>query len=188
MPVYLIATLDTKGVETAFVRDQLAAFGVPALLIDAGCQGTPAANADIAREDVFDAAGTSLAEMQRRGDRGVAVTNAANGVAEIVRRLHTEGRVSGVLGLGGSAGTTIATAAMRMLPIGVPKLMVSTLASGQVRHWVGDKDILMLNAVVDILGINRISRAILTEAARAMAGMVKFAQTPAGKSSASASS
>src|SRR5262249_8450433 len=108
-------------------------------------------------------------------DRGTAVTKAAKGVAAIVSRLHAEGRVSGVLGLGGSAGTTIATAAMRVLPIGVPKLMVSTLASGQVRHWVGDKDILMLNAVVDILGINRISRQILTEAARALAGMVLFA-------------
>src|SRR5262245_49154572 len=172
MPVYLIATLDTKGIEAAFVRDQLAALGVPALLIDAGCQGTPATNADISRNEVFAAAGTSLAEMQRHGDRGVAVTNAAKGVAEIIRRLHAEGRVSGVLGLGGSAGTTIATAAMRVLPLGVPKLMVSTLASGQVRHWVGDKDILVLNAVVDILGINRISRLILTEAARALAGMV----------------
>jgi uncharacterized protein (UPF0261 family) len=172
MPVYLIATLDTKGVEAAFVRDQLAALGVPALLIDAGCQGTPARKAEISREEVFAAAETTLAEMQRGGDRGIAVTNAAKGAAEIIRRLHADGRVTGVLGLGGSAGTTIATAAMRVLPIGVPKLMVSTLASGQVRHWVGDKDILMLNAVVDILGINRISRLILTEAARAMAGMI----------------
>src|SRR5262245_55607011 len=172
MPVYLIATLDTKGIEAAFVREQLTALGVPVLVIDAGCQGTPAANADVTREEVFEAAGTSLAEMQRRGDRGVAVTNAAKGVGEIIRRLDEEGRVSGVLGLGGSAGTTIGTAAMRVLPIGVPKLMISTLASGQVRHWVGDKDVLMLNAVVDILGINRISRLILTEAARAMAGMV----------------
>ncbi|MGE5195261.1 MAG: Tm-1-like ATP-binding domain-containing protein [Deltaproteobacteria bacterium] len=172
MSVYLIATLDTKGVEAGFVRDQLAALGVPALVIDAGCQGTPAIRADITREEVYAAAGTSLADMLRLGDRGVAVTNAARGAAAIMARLHGGGRVSGVLGLGGSAGTTITTAAMRALPIGIPKLMVSTLASGQVRHWVGDKDILMLNAVVDILGINRISRLILTEAARALAGMV----------------
>src|SRR5262245_59244419 len=125
MPVYLIATLDTKGIEAAFVREQLTALGVPVLVIDAGCQGTPAANADVTREEVFEAAGTSLAEMQRRGDRGVAVTNAAKGVGEIIRRLDEEGRVSGVLGLGGSAGTTVGTAAMRVLPIGVPKLMIS---------------------------------------------------------------
>ena len=172
MSVYLLGTLDTKGIETAFVRDQLAALGVPALIVDTGCQGTPAVPSDVTREAVFEAAGTSLAEMQRRGDRGLAVTNAARGAAGIIARLHGEGRVSGVFGLGGSAGTTIATSAMRALPLGVPKLMVSTLASGQVRPWVGDKDILMLNAVVDILGLNRISRLILTEAARALAGMV----------------
>src|SRR5262245_21424472 len=83
------------------------------------------------------------------------------------------GKVDGVIALGGSAGTTIGTAAMRALPIGVPKVMVSTLASGQVRQWVGDKDILMLNSVVDIAGINRISRMVLNEAAAAMAGMVR---------------
>src|SRR5579872_3114813 len=153
MSVTLIATLDTKGVEAAFVREQLAALGVSTLVIDAGCQGTPASRADISREEVYQAAETSLDAMRRRADRGIAVTNATKGVAAIVARLHAEGRVSGVLGLGGSAGTTIATAAMRGLPIGIPKLMVSTLASGQVRPWVGDKDILMLNAVVDILGI-----------------------------------
>ncbi len=174
--VYLIATLDTKGSEAAFVRDELESLGVSALIVDAGCQGTPATRADISREQVFQAAGTSLADMQRLSDRGTAVTRAARGAAEIIVRLHGEGRVAGVIGLGGSAGTTIATAAMRALPIGVPKLMVSTLASGQVRPWVGDKDIVMLNAVVDILGINRISRLILTEAARALAGMVLLAR------------
>jgi uncharacterized protein (UPF0261 family) len=179
--VYLIATLDTKGIEAAFVRDELESLGVPTLMVDAGCQGTPATRADITREQVFEAAGTSLADMQRLGDRGTAVTRAAQGAAEIIARRHGEGRVAGVFGLGGSAGTTIATAAMRALPIGIPKLMVSTLASGQVRPWVGDKDIVMLNAVVDILGINRISRLILTEAARAMAGMVLLAQ-PTSKS------
>jgi uncharacterized protein (UPF0261 family) len=173
--VYLIATLDTKGIEAAFVRDELVSLGVSVLLVDAGCLATPAARADITREEVFQAAGTSLPEMQRLSDRGIAVTRAAQGSAEIIARLHNEGQVAGVFGLGGSAGTTIATAAMRALPIGVPKLMVSTLASGQVRPWVGDKDILMLNAVVDILGINRISRLILTEAARALAGMVLLA-------------
>lgn len=178
MSVYLIATLDTKGIEAAFVRDMLASLGVAALVIDAGCLGTPAIAADISREDVFRAAGTTLDEMLRLGDRGTAVTKAAQGAAKIIAGLHTAGGVTGVLGLGGSAGTTIATAAMQTLPIGIPKVMVSTLASGQVRPWVGDKDVLMLNAVVDILGINRISRVILTEAARALAGIVLFSQLP----------
>lgn len=172
MSVYLIATLDTKGREIAFVRDQLRGFGVSTQIVDAGCLGQPTVAADLTREEVYAAAGTSLKDVRTAGDRGQAMTLAALGVARLIERLHAEGRVSGVLGLGGSAGTSIATSAMRRLPLGIPKLMVSTLASGQVRPYVGDKDILMLNAVVDILGINRISRIILGEAARAMAGLV----------------
>ncbi|MFN0054158.1 MAG: Tm-1-like ATP-binding domain-containing protein [Planctomycetales bacterium] len=172
MPVCLVATLDTKGIEAAFVRDRLAELNVPVCLIDAGCQGEPALAADISRHDVFQSAGVTLDQMRARGDRGEAIAAAATGVARIVARLYAEGKVAGLLGLGGSAGTTIATAAMRALPLGVPKLMVSTLASGQVRPWVGDKDLLMLNAVVDLVGINRVSRVVLSQAARAMAGMV----------------
>ncbi|MGQ0633517.1 MAG: Tm-1-like ATP-binding domain-containing protein [Planctomycetaceae bacterium] len=181
MPVYLLVTLDTKGVEAAFVRDQLKALGVETRLVDTGCLGEPTVKGDVSREELFAAAGSSLSELRAKSDRGQAVTQAALGAAEVIRRAHAAGQVAGVLGLGGSAGTTIATAAMRALPLGVPKLMVSTLASGQVRQYVGDKDILMLNAVVDILGINRISRTILGEAARAMAGLVKFAEAPASQ-------
>ncbi len=174
MSVYLLGTLDTKGAETAFVRDLLNELGVDTVLVDTGCLGTPTVAADVSREEVFVAAGTSLERMRELGDRGQAVTQAAAGAAVLIERAHQDGQVHGVLGLGGSAGTTIATSALRALPLGVPKLMVSTLASGQVRSWVGDKDILMLNSVVDILGINRISRTVLTQAARAMAGMVSF--------------
>jgi uncharacterized protein (UPF0261 family) len=112
--------------------------------------------------------------VRTKADRGDAVTKAAAGAARLTREAYARGEVSGVLGLGGSAGTTIATAAMRTLPLGVPKVMMSTLASGTVRQFVGDKDIFMLNAVVDILGINRVSREVLSEAARAMAGLVTY--------------
>lgn len=169
--VYILATLDTKGVEAAFVRDQLAALKVPAKIVDTGCIGTPAVQADIAREEIFQLAGTSLAAMREKNDRGEAVKAAAKGVTRLMVDLHARGEVAGVLGLGGSAGTSIGTSAMRALPIGVPKVMVSTLASGTVRQFVGDKDILMLNSIVDILGLNRISRPILANAARAVAGM-----------------
>jgi uncharacterized protein (UPF0261 family) len=173
MAVYLIGTLDTKGTETAFVREQLRACGVTEIVVvDAGCLGEPQIAAEITRETVFELAGTSLTQVREAGDRGRAITLAARGVAELISQRHAAGEVDGVLGLGGSAGTTIATSAMRQLPVGIPKLMVSTLASGQVRPYVGDKDILMLNAVVDIAGINRISRAVLGNAARGMAGMV----------------
>jgi uncharacterized protein (UPF0261 family) len=171
MSVYLIATLDTKGGEAAFVRDLLHQRSIDVKLIDAGCLGDPAVAADITREEVFKAGDTSLNDVRAAGDRGQAVTAAARGVANLIGELHKQGKVSGVIALGGSAGTTIGTAAMRALPLGVPKLMVSTLASGQMRHYVGDKDILMLNSVVDISGINRISRQVLGNAARAMAGM-----------------
>ena len=176
--VYILATLDTKGPEAAFVRDQLAAMKVAAKLVDTGCMGVPAVAADIPREEVFKAAGTTLEALRAKNDRGEAVKVASQGATRLIVCLQAKGEVAGVLGLGGSAGTSIGTSAMRALPIGVPKLMVSTLASGTVRQFVGDKDILMLNSVVDILGINRISRQILTEAARAMAGMVSLSGKP----------
>lgn len=172
MSVYLLATLDTKGREAEFVRDALRSHGVDTKLIDTGCIGSPTTQADVSREEVFKAAGTTLSAMVEKADRGTAVTRAAEGVAALVSRLHADGKLSGVLAIGGSAGTIIGTSAMRALPLGVPKLMVSTLASGQVRQYVGDKDIMMLNSVVDILGINRVSRMVLSAAARAMAGMV----------------
>jgi uncharacterized protein (UPF0261 family) len=173
--VLLFATLDTKGREADFVRGLLSSWGVAVTLVDVGALGTPASRADIPRERIFELAETTLEAVQRNADRGDAVTRASEGAARLARERHAQGEVAGVLGLGGSAGTTIATAAMRALPLGVPKVMVSTLASGMVRQYVGDKDIFMLNSVVDILGINRVSRQVLSQAARAMAGLVEHA-------------
>jgi uncharacterized protein (UPF0261 family) len=172
--VFLFATLDTKGREADFVRGLLTSWNVAVTLVDVGALGTPAVRADVPRERIFELAETTIEAVRTRADRGEAVTRAAAGAARLAREAHARGEVSGVLGLGGSAGTTIATAAMRALPLGVPKVMVSTLASGMVRQFVGDKDIFMLNAVVDILGINRVSREVLSQAARAMAGLVTY--------------
>ena len=172
--VFLFATLDTKGREADFVRALLASWGVAVTLVDVGALGTSAVTADVPRERIFELAETTIEAVRERADRGEAVTKAAAGAARLARDAYARGEVSGVLGLGGSAGTTIATAAMRALPLGVPKLMISTLASGTVRQFVGDKDIFMLNSVVDILGINRVSRAVLSQAARAMAGLVSY--------------
>jgi uncharacterized protein (UPF0261 family) len=181
MYVFVIATLDTKGTEAALVRGLLVTQGVPTWLVDAGCLGEPQVPADVTREQVFEAAGTSLAAMQAQGDRGEAVARAAQGAARLVQRFHGEGQLAGVLALGGGAGTTIGTAAMHVLPVGVPKLMLSTMASGQVRSYVAGRDIMMLYSVVDILGINRVSRLVLFNAAHAMAGMVQAAPCrPAG--------
>jgi uncharacterized protein (UPF0261 family) len=173
MPVLLIGTLDTKGVEGQFVRDLLQQGGISTLVLDAGVMGSAPFAPDIVREQVFAAAGTSLAAVQKAADRGRAVAAAAKGAAKIALDLYRRGQVDGIFALGGSAGTTIGTAAMRALPFGLPKIMVSTLASGQVKQYVGVRDILMLYSVVDISGLNRISRTVLTNAARAMMGMVQ---------------
>ena len=173
MAVLLIGTLDTKGAEFRHVRDLLREAGVDVLVLDAGVLGPPAFAPDVPRPDVFAAAGETLEALQAAGDRGRAVDAAARGAAVIAVDLHRRGRVDGVLGLGGSAGTAIATAAMRALPFGVPKLMVSTVASGQVRPYVGQSDVCLMHSVVDISGLNRISRRVLANAAAAMAGMVR---------------
>ncbi len=172
--VYILATLDTKGPEAAYARDLIVACGASAQLVDVGCLGPPAVIPDVARDEVYAAAGQDARALAAGGDRGRAVSAAAESAEAWIRRAHADGRVGGVLAIGGSAGTTIGTAAMRALPLGVPKVMASTLASGQVRHYVGDKDILMLNTVVDLSGLNRITRRVLAQAARAVAGMVLF--------------
>ncbi|MSR48196.1 MAG: UPF0261 family protein [Planctomycetes bacterium] len=172
--VLLLATLDTKGHEAEFVRDVLRRARVAVKLVDTGALGKPSVRPDVTRATLFKAAGTTLKEVVAKGDRGHAVTMAAAGAAELARRAFANGELAGVLSLGGSAGTTIGTTAMRALPIGVPKLMVSTLGgTSQAGSYVGTSDVMMLNSVVDVLGINRISAAVLTRAAQAMAGMAK---------------
>lgn len=173
MAVVLVGTLDTKGRELAFVRDLLRGAGIEVLVIDASTAGTPAFEADVDRDRVLFRAGTTLDELTLRGDRGSAVTAAAEGATAIVADLEGQGKVDGLLAIGGSAGTTIGTAAMRRLAFGVPKLMVSTLASGQVGHYVGGSDIAMLHSVADVAGLNSLTRTVLANAAAAMIGMVK---------------
>ncbi len=173
MSVLLVGTLDTKGNEFAYVRDRLKAAGVSVIVLDAGVVGPPAFQPDIGREAVFSAAGANHEHVKAAGDRGKAVELAAAGVAKVAAELHKQGKLSGVLSLGGSAGTTIGTSAMRALPVGVPKLMVSTLASGQVQPYVGTRDVMMMYSVVDISGLNRISRVVLDNASAAMIGMAR---------------
>ena len=183
--VVLVGTLDTKATEYEFVRERLRESGCDVLLVDAGVLGQSPAIADIRREDVAHAAGAEVDELAARGDRGLAIETMARGAAAIVRQLFDEGRLHGVMGLGGSGGTSVATAAMRALPVGVPKLMVSTVASGEVGNYVGVADIAMLHSVVDIAGINRVSEQILTNAAAAMVGMARayttFSPSAAGR-------
>jgi uncharacterized protein (UPF0261 family) len=173
--VLLIATLDTKGRELAYARDLIAQRGHRTLVLDAGVLGEPAFAPDLAAAEVARAGGTPIEALRAQGDRGVALAVMARGAAALALQLHAAGRVDAVFGLGGSCGTTIGTAAMRALPVGLPKVMVSTMASGQVAPYVGQTDITMMYAVVDVAGLNRISRRILANAAGAVAGMLEQA-------------
>ena len=172
MSIYLIATLDTKGVEAGWIRESLMRQGHRVTLVDVGSSGDPQVDPDIDRAMVFEVAGTSWSVVRSDQDRGEAIAAAARGVAQLIRQHADQGLVEGVLSIGGSAGTSIGTSAMRALPLGIPKVMVSTMASGQVRPYVADKDLCMINSVVDIAGINRVSRIVLSQAADAMSGMV----------------
>jgi uncharacterized protein (UPF0261 family) len=169
--VVLVGTLDTKGHEYDYLRERLRGHGVDTLLVDAGVLGEPQAKPDVTREEVARAAGADVHALAAADDRGAAVETMSRGAAEIVTRLHGEGRLDGLLALGGSGGTAVATEAMRALPVGIPKLMVSTMASGDTRPYVGASDLTMTYSVVDISGINAVSARILANAAAAMAGM-----------------
>jgi uncharacterized protein (UPF0261 family) len=171
--IAVLGTLDTKGREHAFVAERIRARGHAAVLIDVGTGAEPVVAADIARAEVAAAGGIDLAALVARGDRGECVAAMAGAAAAIVGRLVAEGRIQGVIALGGGGGTAIASAALRPLPIGFPKLVVSTLASGNTAPYVGTSDIVMMPAVVDVQGLNRISRTILARAAGAICGMVE---------------
>ncbi|CND81289.1 Uncharacterized conserved protein [Mycobacterium tuberculosis] len=167
--VVLVGTLDTKGEEYAWLRERVRELGCEVLLVDAGVGGSET-EADVAAEDVARAGGASLSELRDAGDRGAAVTAMGEGAAAVLAGLE---HVDAVLAVGGSGGSSIAARAVRDLPIGVPKLIVSTMASGDVSPYVGAKDVTMMYSVVDIAGINRVSRLILGNAAAAAAGMAK---------------
>ena len=171
--VALLGTFDTKGREYAFLRDRLRDHGVKTVLVDVGVFQPDGIEPDITQRDVARAGGADVSALAGAGDRGAAVATMAKGAEAVLTELYRSGRAHAVLALGGSGGTAIATAAMRSLPVGVPKLMVSTVASGDTRPYVGSSDVTMMPSVVDISGINAVSSRILSNAAAAMAGMVK---------------
>ena len=178
--IALLGTMDTKGLEHGFVAEQIRARGHKTLIIDLGTDGPPQIAPDITREEVAALAGCDLGAIRARHDRGEAVAAMSQAAPLILAKLQSEGKIDGVLSLGGGGGTAIATAGMRALPLGFPKLMVSTLASGNTAQYVGVKDIVMMPSIVDVAGLNRLSRTILTRAAGAICGMVE-AEIPASE-------
>jgi uncharacterized protein (UPF0261 family) len=173
--VVVLGALDTKGREVEFLVRLIQGRGHQTVTVDTGVLGTPLFAADITRQQVADAGGYSLDELIRQADRGAAVSAVTTGVVRVVQDLHARRRVDAIVAMGGGAGTTVGTAAMRALPLGIPKVMVSTLASGDVRGFVGVKDIVMIPAIVDISGLNRISRGVFARAAGAVCGMLDAA-------------
>ena len=179
--VVLLGTLDTKGAEYEYLRERVRAAGCDVILVDAGVMAAPPA-ADISSDEVARAGGADRAALAAAADRGPAVAAMTRGAVAVVQRLHGEGRLDAIVGLGGSGGSAIISAAMQALPVGVPKLLVSTMASGDTRPYIGTADIAMMYSVVDIAGINEISERILSNAAAAAAGMARAAAefVPAG--------
>jgi uncharacterized protein (UPF0261 family) len=178
--IAILGTMDTKGEEHGFVAEQIRKRGHDALVIDVGVLEKPGLKPDLTRADVAEAAGVDLEKLIQKRDRGEAVAAMSKGAPIVLSRLAAQKKIDGVISLGGGGGTAIATAAMRALPIGFPKLMVSTLASGNTAQYVGVKDIVMFPSIVDVAGLNRISRQILSRAAGAICGMVE-AQPPRGE-------
>jgi uncharacterized protein (UPF0261 family) len=171
----LVGTLDTKGREIKFCSDLAIKLGFSTVIIDTGILNTPFMKGDIPREKVAELGGADLATILKRGDKDFGIETMTRGARSAVKELYAQGRLQGILSLGGGQGTYIGTSVMKVLPLGIPKVMVSTLTAGDVRSFVGTKDILMFNSVTDILGVNAISRQILSNAVGALAGMIPSA-------------
>lgn len=171
--VAMLGTLDTKGAEFQWMRSQLEGLGHRVHLIDAGVAGQPVGTPETTREEVARLVGTSIRELIEDDDRGKALAAMSAGAARIVAELARNGSIDGFLSAGGSGGSSIAAAAMAALPVGFPKLLVSTMASGDVSPYVGASDVTIMYSVVDIAGINRLSKAVLGNAVAAIAGMAE---------------
>ena len=172
--VVLTGALDTKGKDFSFLKALIEKEGLETLVVDFGVMGEPGFTPDITRQEVARAGGGDLAALASGGNKDEAMRVMAAGLTVVVRKLFDEGRLDGIIGMGGGGATSLSTAAMRALPVGVPKVMVSTLASGDVSSYIGTRDITFMPSIVDVAGLNRISQVIYTNAAGAIAGMVKM--------------
>ena len=170
--IVVLGTFDTKGIEHRYLAERIRELGHDPLLVDGGGFGVPQIIADIPREAVAAEGGIDLAALQARGDRGEMVTAMAAAAATVIRRLHAQGKLVAIVSMGGSGGTAIGTAAMRALPLGIPKVMVSTLASGNVAPYLDISDIVMIPAVSDVAGLNAFTRGQFSRAAATVCALV----------------
>jgi uncharacterized protein (UPF0261 family) len=180
--VIVLSTLDTKGRETAFLRDEIARDGCTPVLVDIGVVGEPTIPADVNREQIAAAGGAALSQLLAAGTREAAAPVMIRGAAKLVGEMVAAGRAHAVIGLGGTQGTSSASSIMQTLPYGLPKLMVSTCAAGDTSAFVGIKDIMMMFSVSDIMGLNPFMRRVLANAAAAACGMAKVEHAAVAKS------
>jgi uncharacterized protein (UPF0261 family) len=178
-PIVVLGAFDSKGAEYAFLVEQVRRQGGQPFTVNFGILGsTDQFPVDIEADEVARAGGGNLETLRTDRDRGAAMKCMAAGAAVVIRRLYDEGRLAGVIGMGGSGGASVITAAMRALPLGVPKVCVSTIAGGDVAPYVGTKDVALIPSITDVAGVNRISRMIMTRAAGAIVGMVRATPEP----------
>jgi uncharacterized protein (UPF0261 family) len=170
--IVLVGRLDSKGDEYSFVKDRILKGDFDLVVVDVGTRGTPRLKPDISREEVAKATGVEMRDVVDRSDENKEIQTMMQGAAVISKRLFDAGKLDGIMALGGSRGTAIGTSAMRALPFGIPKVMVSSIASGDMRPYVATKDIMVVHSVTDILGLNRMTRPLLANAAAAIMGAV----------------
>ena len=176
--IALLGALDTKGIEYGFLKKCIEVNGLKTVVIDTGILGAPGISPDVDRAVVAKAGGAEIQDLLTQKDRGAAVAAMSRGAAAVLAQLHAAGKIAGVIALGGTGGTSVACAAMRALPLGIPKVMVSTVAGSDVSGYVGVKDIVMIPSIVDVSGINKISREVFARAAGAICGMVTTVVPP----------
>ena len=179
--VVIVGALDTKGQEFKFVKDLIEKEGLDTLVVDFGVLGEPGFKPDISREEVAKKGGHEISEFADGGHKDEAMKTMAFGLKEIVSQLYEDGKLDGIISMGGSGGTSLATTAMRALPVGVPKVMISTMGGGDVAPFAGTKDITFMPSIVDVSGINSISSVIYANGAGAIAGMVKVEKPESGE-------
>ncbi|MCA1959866.1 MAG: Tm-1-like ATP-binding domain-containing protein [Desulfomonile sp.] len=171
--VAIVATLDTKGEEVAFLKQLIESEGCHTLVVDVGTLHEPRTRPDVSRDELAARTGSSMAKVRELSDRRIAVETMIAGASAVLTELHARDGLSGVVSIGGGTGTHIGTGVMRSLPLGMPKLMVSTVAARDMKELIGTKDIAVMHSVVDILGLNPVSRKVLENAAGAIAGMAR---------------
>lgn len=179
--VLIPASLDTKSEAVGYICERLRGLGVVPVVVDCGVLGTPGMAADVTREDIAILAGTTIAELGHAADRATAIPTMIRGLERLVRQMLSEGKVSGCLELGGGTNAAFAAAVFEIMPFGLPKMLVSTVASGNTASFVKGNDVLLYHSVVDVLGVNSILRVVLDQAAAAMAAMLRQPARPADK-------